>query len=116
LTQDSRYIFSRLSYDIGRASSIATPSAIGQETPTLGLTIAGQTYTYAMIGNALTIANTTGSSPLSSYATQVSNISFRRYGNAGGKPSIRIFLTLTGVASASSGIRSQDFSATIGQY
>jgi Tfp pilus assembly protein PilW len=116
LTQDSRYIFSRLAYDISRAGSIVTPSTIGGEASTLGLTIAGFPYTYALEGTTLTTMDPTGSRALNSYATQVSNVSFRRYGNTGGKPSIRVILTLTGVASASSGIRTQEFSATIGQY
>ncbi len=116
LTQDSRYIFLRLSYDISRASSIEIPSSIGGEAQTLGLTIAGLPYTYALTGTALTTTDPAGSRALNSYATTVSNVSFRRYGNVGGKPSIRVFLTLTGVVSASSGIRSQDFTATIGQY
>lgn len=115
LTQDSRYIFSRLTYDIGRATSIATPSAIGAQSSTLGLVIGGQSYTYGPVGVALTESDVTGTRVLNSYATQVSNISFRRYGNLGGKPSIRVILTLTGVASASSGIRTQDFSTTIGK-
>jgi hypothetical protein len=116
LTQDSRYIFSRLTYDVGRANSIATPSAIGGQSSTLGLVIKGQSYSYAPVGLTLTESDITGSRVLNSYATQVSDISFRRYGNVGGKPSIRVILTLTGVASASSGIRTKDFSTTIGQY
>jgi hypothetical protein len=116
MTQDSRYIFSRLSYDIGRATSITTPSAIGAQAPILGLVIGGIPHTFTTIGNNLTETDPTGSRVLNSYATQVSTVSFRRYGNVGGKPSIRAFLTLTGVASASGGIRRQDFSATIGQY
>jgi len=115
LTQDSRYIFSRLAYDIKRASSIATPSAIGGESQTLGLVIGGQSYAYTPVGLTLTESDPTGTRTLNSYATQVSNVSFRRYGNVGGKPSIRVILTLTGVASSSSGIHTRDFSATIGQ-
>jgi Tfp pilus assembly protein PilW len=115
LTQDSRYIFARLTYDIRRATSIATPSAIGQQTSTLGLVIGGQSYAYAPVGLTLTESDPTGTRALNSYGTQVSNLSFRRYGNVGGKPSIRVILTLTGVASSSSGVHTQDFSATIGQ-
>ena len=115
LTQDSRYIFSRLSYDIGRAGSIATPGAIGAQSGSLSIVISGVTYTYAPVGSNFTETDPTGSRVLNSYATQVSGISFRRYGNIGGKPSIRVILTLTGIATPSSGVRSQDFSATIGQ-
>ena len=115
LTQDSRYIFSRLTYDIGRSSSIATPSAIGGQSQTLGLVIGGKPYAYTSVGLNLTESDPTGTRALNSYATQVSNVSFRRYGNVGGKPSVRVILTLMGVASSSSGIHTRDFSATIGQ-
>src|SRR3972149_9396014 len=53
VTQDSRYLFSRFAYDLGRASAIVTPAALGEQSNTLQLTINGALHTYEVLDGQL---------------------------------------------------------------
>jgi len=114
VVQDSQYILSRFTYDIGRASSIVTPAALGAQTTNLVLHIGASDYTYVVTNGNLLLTSPSGSAALNSYGTKVSNVSFRRYGNTNGKNSVRILFTLTSVASRSAGPDSRDYESTIG--
>lgn len=114
LTTDSRFIFSRLAYDLGRASAIVTPSVLGQQTSNLDLQIGSTQLTYAVIGGNLIVSDATTSGALNGFGTTVSNISFRRYGNENGKHSVRILFSLVGRIERPFGTESRDFEATIG--
>jgi len=70
--QDSRYILSRFSYDIERASAIVTPVALGDQTSTLVLTIGGVNDTYSLINGNLVFADASGSGSVNSFGTTVS--------------------------------------------
>jgi hypothetical protein len=113
IVQDSRYILARLAYDIGRASSLVTPAALGDQTQTLVLTIGGSNYTYGVTNGNLILTDTAGSGALNSYGTTVSNISFRRYGNIGGKHSVRIEFTLASTTERTNGPQIRDYQVTL---
>lgn len=97
---DARYILSRLSYDIHRASAVSTDGG------SLVLTVDGSPFTYAISNGILTLSGT----QLTSYPTQISNFSVVRLGNLGinAKPSIKISFTLSDQA------ESQSYQSTIG--
>lgn len=114
IIQDSGYIFSRLQYDIGRASSIQTPASLGQSSGSLVLQINGSGYTYSVSNGLLLIENAGSSASLNSVGTTVSNVSFRRYGNINGKNSVSVVFTLTSTTQRTHGYESQDFQSTIG--
>jgi len=114
VVQDSRYILSRFSYDIERASAIVTPAALGDQTQILVLTIGGVNNTYALTNGNLVFTDATGSGSMNSYGTTVSNISFLRYGNVGGKNGVRIAFTLTTTTQRTMGAQTRSYQATIG--
>ena len=85
---DSRYILSRLVYDIHRASSITIPAASGQTANSLVLDVAS----FASVGENLQI---NGTDNLNSFATSLTNFSVTRLGNPSGKHTLTINFTLT---------------------
>ncbi len=95
VVSDSRYLFARMAYDLGRASAIVEPVAIGAQSQSLIITVGGQTYTYAVVGDDLILTTASASGALNSFQSNVSNVSFRRYGNMNGKNSVRVFVRLT---------------------
>jgi Tfp pilus assembly protein FimT len=114
VTTDSRYILSRLTYDIGRASAITTPASLGQQTGNLVLQIGGTDYTYTLTDGNLILTTTNGTGALNSYGTTVSDVTFRRYGNTDGKHSVRLTFTLTTTTMRAQGPEVRDFETTVG--
>lgn len=114
VSQDSRYILARFNYDIGRASAITQPSALGGQSSTLILQIGPTAYTYTAVNGSLLLTDAMGTESLNSYGTSVPTITFRRYGNVNGKNSVSIDFTLVSTTQQKSGPQSEDFQATIG--
>ncbi len=112
--QDGRYILARLVYDINRAQSVETPSALGQQTSSLQITIGGIENTYAIAGSNLTISNNSGLDFLNSYGSKISNLTFRRLGSIGGRPSIKISFTVTSVTVREQGPEVQNLETSAG--
>jgi hypothetical protein len=94
LEHDERYIISRLSYDIRRADSITTPAAIGGTGNTLVLSIGGTSYTYSVSGVELGLTRGAVYDRLNGADSEVPSVTFTRLGNAGGKNSIQVDITL----------------------
>ncbi len=95
VNQDSQFILDRLSFDIHRAQSIASPGALGEITNSLQIVIDGINYTYYLGSGNLLLSNDSGINMLNGFDTTVSNVTFRKIGNIGGKDTIVIGLTLT---------------------
>jgi hypothetical protein len=112
LAQDGRYIYSRMSYDLGRASSISVPIGLATSSAILQLTINGSLHTYALNGTNLEVTNPLGTLQLNSVDSAVSNISFQRLGNDGGKQSIRFRFTLDSLIERTQGTESRSFQTT----
>ncbi|OGH17734.1 MAG: hypothetical protein A2868_00120 [Candidatus Levybacteria bacterium RIFCSPHIGHO2_01_FULL_40_15b] len=93
--QDARFIMSRLIYDINRAENIVLPAIPSAETNSLVLTIDSLSNTYSLSGGNLIISDNQGSDNLNSFGTRISNLSFKRLGNVGGKNTITFSFTLT---------------------
>src|SRR5260221_14701462 len=51
LTQDSKFILSRLSYDLSDASSVTTPGTLGQTSSTLQFVNNSVAYSYSLDAN-----------------------------------------------------------------
>jgi hypothetical protein len=109
---DGRFIMARLNYDIARATAVTTPAALGDSDAALVLTIDGSPYTYALNAGSLQLTDPTGTAGLDGGGTTVSNLSFQRLGNAGGKDTIRYSFTLTSTATDKSGADTQTFTST----
>ena len=95
LEQDGRFILSRAIYDVHRATAVTTPASAGQTSQSLVLTIGGQTYTYASSSGNLNLTTSSGTQPLNSFATKLSNITVTNLGNASAKATITLNFTLT---------------------
>jgi hypothetical protein len=114
VVQDGRYILSRLTYDITRASAITVPVSLGDQSSSLTLRIGPSLYTYAVSAGDLMLETASVGAALNSYGTKVSGVSFRRYGNVNGKHSVRIAFTLTSTTQKTSGAEVQNFQTMIG--
>ena len=98
--QDVRFLLQRLTYDIKNATSITTPATLGAQGSVLIAVVNGVTNTYTLTGTNLTLNGI----QLNGYNTNISNLSFQRLGNNGGKHSIKIALTVTGKVRKASGL------------
>src|SRR3989344_5519357 len=72
VVQDSRYILSRFTYDIGRANDIIVPASLGDQSSSLTIQIGPSNYTYAAVAGDLTLTDALTNAALNSYGTKVS--------------------------------------------
>lgn len=96
--QDGRFILSRLTYDVQRASSVTSPASLGASSSTLQMLINGVTYTYTVTGQKLTINGT----QLNSFNTNTTAFSAQRLGNVGGKDTVKVSFTLQSLVATTS--------------
>ena len=114
IEQDGRFISTRFQYDISNADSITIPVNTGDQSSLLQVVIGGVNHTYAPSGTNLLLTDGSGSDQLNSFYTQISNLSFTRLGNTGGKNIIKVNFTLTGTTILSSGPETQNFQIVAG--
>ncbi len=88
--QDSKYILSKLIYDIQQAESVAQPAALGTSTSSAQLVINGTTYTYDIRNNNFVLTFNGNSYELNSYQTKMNSFSVQKIGNNSGKPTLKI--------------------------
>src|SRR3989344_7005102 len=83
--QDGSYILSRLTYDIHRAQSIATPAIGDPPAGSFGLVVNGVNFTYSIdAGNNLVLQEGLGpNNKLNGYDASISNLLVTRLGNTG---------------------------------
>lgn len=113
---DSKYIMTRLIYDISRADSITTPATLGASSSTLSLVIGGVTYTYALSSGNLQLTQGVQTNILNSFGSTISDPNFIRLGNTGpsGKHNIRVSYTVTSKALQISGPEIKTVNTLIG--
>ena len=114
IQQDARFILARIIYDINRADNIVLPATPSAQTASLVLTIDGISNSYSLSGENLIIANNLGNDNLNSFGTKISNLTFKRLGNAGGKNTVTISLTLTSVTQREAGPETKTIQTTGG--
>ena len=116
--QDSRFILSRMVYDISRATDISFPPQIGQTRSNLKMTVGGFLYEYAENGGNLQLINDLGTNNLNSSETTISNPSFQRIANTAvpdTKDTIKIQFTITSKTTRSQGPETKTFTTTVGR-
>ncbi len=111
---DSKFITTRIMYDIQRADSISMPASVGSQTATLSLIIDGETYNYAVDNGNLELTINANTDSLNSNLTQLSNISFQRFGNIGGKHAIRLQFTIDSRNETAAGQETKQIETMIG--
>lgn len=113
--QDSSFIFSRLSYDIARASSITYPAGPGDTTNVLTMTIDGVLYQYAINSGVLELTVNGSVDRLNNPDDILNNATFTRLGNGDGKDTVTFQFTVTSTAQdAGRNQESKTYSATVG--
>lgn len=110
--QDSRFITTRLLYDLHNAQSISLPSSNGSQSASLQLVIDGTNYIYTVANGNLQLTTNNGTDVLNGYDTTVSNLLFKRYGNTAGKPTVQVSFTLTGKVQSKSGQKIKQIQTT----
>ncbi|MEK9143130.1 MAG: hypothetical protein AAB481_00670 [Patescibacteria group bacterium] len=113
VTTDGKFILARISYDIGQAQTISIPAAPGAGGDTLQLESSGVPYAYAQSNGTLTLTAGSTTDILTGVDTTISNLTFLRLGNGGGKHSIRISFTLTSKTIKRTGPEVRSFQTTI---
>ncbi len=93
ISSDSRYIFSKLSYDINNADSVILPVP-GATNTSLQIETSGLTATYTLDNGNLVKTAGGVSMNLNGIDTKLDSISFKNIGNPGEKPTIQIVYTL----------------------
>jgi Tfp pilus assembly protein FimT len=93
ISQDSRYILSKLSYDVNNADSITSP-ALGSTSATLQMVASSSAVIYAVNGGNLTRTVGGVSTNINGFDTQLDSITFKNIGNPGGKATIQIVYTV----------------------
>lgn len=119
--QDSRFVMSRIAYDLHRASSIVSPT-LGQVTSTLTLVITengvDQTYTYATNGTSLQLTVGGESTLLHSSETDIGSLTFRRIGNSEtqstSRDTVQTTITFIGSEDVSAGQQAVTMQSTAG--
>lgn len=90
VSQDGRYILSKLSYDIHNASTILSPG-LGVTTSALHISGSGFDYTYGLDGEGnLVLNNGVTSDSLNSEGTTIPQITFTTLGNGTGKKVVQV--------------------------
>lgn len=107
--QDSRYIFSRLAYDMGRTQTVIMPSLIGEPSDTLQISVDGQIYTYRVNNGVLELTTPLGVDRLHSIDTVVPAMTFVRFGEGTDTPSVAMTLALQSVVERVSGTESRNY-------
>jgi len=113
ISADTRYIISRLSFDVKRATAINTPTAIGATTNNLSLVIGGINYDYTIVGNNLTLANNFGNNNLNSSETKLQNITFQKLSYVTGKNTVKVTFTINSSSIRNSGPETKTITTTI---
>lgn len=114
VTQDGRYIYTRLTYDINRAQSVSQPANLGDSATSIQLVVNATNYSYSLNSGALQISDGSGTYVLNSPDTTISNLRFDRIGNVNGKHTFQINFTITSKAQVNSRYDSQVFQTTAG--
>jgi len=118
LLGDTRFITSRLTYDIHQATSITTPAILGDNSQTLVLTVGTETHTYTISGSNLVYERvagaTTQTANINSNKVVVTSLNFQRLGNNGGKPTVKITIGLEAVKKDKSGPAQKTVETVVG--
>lgn len=113
IVQDGRFLVARLAYDIERAESISIPAVPGDTSNSLQISLLSISNTYSLSNGQLILQNNTGSNVLNSIDTTISNLTFKRIGNVGGKNSIQINFTVNSTTQRASGFETKNYQTTI---
>jgi hypothetical protein len=114
ISQDSRYILNRIMYDIHRADSLNSPSALGASANSLSLRINGNNYIYNQVDDNLILTANSTDYQLNSFDTIISNLQFQRLGTASNPALIKVMYTIKSDIQKPSGPELKNIETVIG--
>jgi Tfp pilus assembly protein PilW len=117
LNQDTRYILTRLAYDVGNADSVVLPAALGDSSSVLKITKGGITETFSLDSSGnLILDNGTSTQKLNGADTALTSISFKKIGNSeeGDKPTVKISFTVKSLIVRQAGEQTRTVDTAIG--
>lgn len=95
VSQDGRYIYTRLIYDVNRAQNVSIPANLGDTDNKLSLIINNQPLTYMLQEGNIVIEDAGNTYVLNGVNTTVSDLLFTRIGNPNGKHTFKITYKIT---------------------
>lgn len=113
VSTEGRYLVNRLDYDIARSTSISLPNALGATGTALRMVVGGATYNYRLSTGNFQLNDGAAYVNLNGNQVVVSSLQFYKYGNTGGRETIRYTFTLTSVAQDRNGPETQTFTSTV---
>ena len=113
VSQDGRFVLSKIMNDINNANSVSYPS-LGSSASSLNFVLYGTAQTYQLNNGNLELINNYGTSVLNSVGSKVTNLVFTRLGNAGGRNSVQVQFTLESISSVNGNKESISFQTTVG--
>ena len=117
VTQDSRFIINRLSYDLGQAEVVTVPDFLASASSTLQFSKNNTAYTYSLQNGKITLTNSGQGTidELNSHNTTVSNLIFTRLSDSESENStVTMSFTLTSTIIKRGEVASEDFTITVG--
>lgn len=112
---DGRYIMSRITYDIKRASEILVPENVGDQDSSLELVIFDEISSYELSSGDLLLVNPYGTNNINGSDSIVSDLTFTRVMQGSTATSIKVEFTVTGKAKNNVGQEVQQFESTIAE-
>lgn len=95
IEQDSHYVYTRMQYDISRATTLTTPATNGETAATLVLSVTEGEIVYTISNGKIMLSLDGGTpQPLTSPEIVVTQLSFQKLGNQDGVASIRVHIQL----------------------
>lgn len=110
------YLFTRLKYDLRRATAVTTPAQINQPGSSLVLQIGGQSYTYSVTSGRLVLSTPSSTYPISDDTVTVQNFTVTRTGQSPQSTGVQITFDLESVSQTTGNItqsRSWQFSSVL---
>lgn len=112
LAQNERYLLSRLSYDLARAEEVVVPVP-GATGEALQLVIGGESYTYGLSGDTLSLTSPSYSGQVSSGGVRVVGLEFIRPGEVEGADAVRFEIGLETEVETVSGRKNRQLISTV---
>lgn len=115
LNQDTRYILSKMSYEIYNADNVVTPANFGDSAASLVVAKGGVTESYSVNGGNMILTQGGTSMNLNSTDTKVQSVTFTKLGDSSGKATVKIDLVMQSMITTHGGTQDlQSVETTVG--
>lgn len=108
--ENSRYILSKLSYDVSSSDEILKPSEKGESSQSMQINKNGVTLNYALSNGNLELSEENSIYMINGYDSKISDLNFIKVGT----DSVKVSFTITSLTKRSFGEETRDFETTLG--